>query len=87
MIFSVEAAELVAKRIFPDEMEECAAELARAYLIAIQALNVCDLILKAAKPCVNGGDHMNECAAENALKLLTGYDKQITTGSQPAEKK
>lgn len=87
MIFSKEAAELVAKGIFPDEMDECATDLAKGYLIAIQALNVCDLILKAAKPCVNGGEHMNECAAENALKLLTGYDKQIKTGSQPAEKK
>lgn len=41
---------------------------------AIDGLRVCDIILKAAKPCVNGGYHMNEMAAEDAI---TAIDKVL----------
>ena len=34
------------------------------------ALKSCDVALKAAKPCVNGGWHMNEKIAEDALELV-----------------
>ena len=41
---------------------------------ATSALRSCDIALKAAKPCVNGGEHMNDQIAEEALRALGEYE-------------
>ncbi len=39
--------------------------------VATKGLGICDLILRAAKPCVNGGYDMNEMAADETLFKIT----------------
>ena len=70
----VRAANPGVKLVPKAELEAVQAEntrLRKALEIAKNALRVCDITLKAAKPCVNGGEHMNERIAEEALEALS----------------
>jgi hypothetical protein len=92
MEFSEEAAKLLSRGIFPDEMDLCMIDLAKAYLKSIEALK------RYADPTkwftsFNGEECFildeetfgNEVAQKTLLDL--GFELPIPTGSQPAKKK